>query len=148
MASAIEELIGDHEIKRLMLFLQRPDRGHRDDPFHAELFESVDIGTKIQLCWKNAVPASVPRQKCNFAAFEDTENVTVGRVAERRLLLHFPNVDEAGHGIEPAATDNTNFRLRQNVPRDHPWNGSELAIIQKLTEAAPCSDVLPGDAPL
>ena len=40
---AVEELIGDDEVERAMLFLQRTDRTQRNDPLHAERFEAVDV---------------------------------------------------------------------------------------------------------
>src|SRR5205823_4384212 len=39
---AVEELIRDHELQRLVLFFQRPDRGDGDDAFHAQLLEAVN----------------------------------------------------------------------------------------------------------
>ena len=90
MASAIEELIGDHEIEWLVLFFQRSDRGDRKDAFDAELLETVNVGAEIQLRGKNAMPTAMARQKRNFAAFERAQNIGVGRVTEWSLLLQLP----------------------------------------------------------
>src|ERR1022692_4280542 len=116
MASAIEELIGNHEIERLVLFLQRPDRGDGNDPFDAKLFEAVNVGAEIQFRGKNAVPARMPSKKRDFAAFERAQDISIGRISEWSLLLHFPHVGQAGHGIKPAASDDADFRLRQMSP--------------------------------
>ena len=116
MASAIEELIGDYEIERSVLILQRSDCGNRDDPLDAQLFEPVYIGAKIQFRWQNAVSASVPRKKCDLAALKRTQYIGVGRISEWSLLLHFPDVANTGHGIKPTAANDANFRLRQESP--------------------------------
>jgi len=116
VASAIEELIRNDEVERSVLILQRPDGGNRDDPFDTQLFEAVNIGTEIQFRGKNAVPASVSGQECNLAALERAQYIGVGRISEWSLLLDFPHIAKAGHGIKPAASDNANFRLRQESP--------------------------------
>ena len=116
MAGAIEELIRDYEIKRLVFFLQRSDCGNGDDPLDAELLESINIGAEIQFRGEDAMSASVARQKSDLAAFERAQDIGVGRVAEWSLLLEFPHVGEAGHGIKPAAADDANFCVRQRSP--------------------------------
>jgi hypothetical protein len=47
MPRAVEELIGDDELQRLMLFLERSDSGNGYDALHAELFEAMNIGAEI-----------------------------------------------------------------------------------------------------
>ena len=47
MAGAIEELVGDHEIQRLVFFLQRSHGGNGNDALDAQLLEAVNIGAKI-----------------------------------------------------------------------------------------------------
>ena len=131
MAGTIEELIGDYEIQRLVLFLQRSDRGNGNDPFDAELFESVNVGAEIQFGRQNAMPASVPSQECDLAAFERTENIGIGRISEWSLLFYLAHLGKAGHGIEPAAADNANFCLRQESPKDYQFQLSGIRIIQK-----------------
>src|SRR6266705_3306023 len=79
---AIEELIGNHELHRLVFFLKRPHRGNRDDAMDAELVEAVDIRAKIQFRRQNTVATAVSRQKCNAFPFQFTENVRVRWVAE------------------------------------------------------------------
>src|ERR1700733_9183520 len=60
MTCAVEELIGDYEVQRLMFFLQRTDGRHGDNPFDAQLFEPINVGAKIQFGGKNTMAASVP----------------------------------------------------------------------------------------
>src|ERR1700675_777508 len=113
MPSAIEELIGNHKIKRLWLSLQPPERRHRNNPLHTELFEPVYIRAKIQLRGQNSMPTTVPGEKCDLAPFQSTERISIRRIAERCFLLHFPRVGQARHGVKPAAPNDSYFRLRQ-----------------------------------
>ena len=62
------------------------------------------------------MPASVAGQECNLAALKRAQNVRIGGISERSLLLDFSHVAKAGHGIKPAASDNANFRWRQESP--------------------------------
>ncbi len=89
MPSAVKELVGDHEVERLMLFFQRTDRRHGNDALDSQLLESVNVGAKIQLARQEFVAARVARQESNFAPFERAQNVCVRRIAKRRLLAHF-----------------------------------------------------------
>ncbi len=89
MPRAIEELVRDHEIQRLVFFLQRSDCGNRNDSLDSKLFEPVNVGAKIQLARQNAVSAAVPRQKRHLATLERAANVGVGRRAKRRFHTHF-----------------------------------------------------------
>ena len=89
VAGAIEKLVGNHELQRLVLFLQRSHGGDGNDPFHAQLLEAINIGAEIQFAGKNAVPASVTRQERHFAALQRAQDIGVGRLAERRLQAHF-----------------------------------------------------------
>ena len=118
MAGAVEKLVGDHKLQRLMLFLQRSDRGNGNDPLHAQLLKAVNIGAKIQLAGQDAVSAPVTRQERNFAAFQRAQDVGVRGLAERRLQAYLFNFGEPRHGVQPAAADNSNFCLWQRFPRE------------------------------
>ena len=61
MPCAIEELVGNHKIQRLVFLLQRPDGGNRNNSLDSKLLEAMDIGAEIQLTGKNPVPAPMPR---------------------------------------------------------------------------------------
>ena len=54
-ARAVDKLIGDHEIERLVLFLERPHRAQRKNPLHAQRLESVNVRAEIQLRRRNAM---------------------------------------------------------------------------------------------
>jgi hypothetical protein len=88
-ARAIEELIGDHEIERLVFFLQRADGTQRYDAFYAEGFHPIDVGAEVQLGGRNAMAAPVPREKGDLMAFELAHYIVVGRRSERCLNIYF-----------------------------------------------------------
>ena len=115
MERAIDELVGNDEVGGLVLFLERSDGGDREDALHAELFEGVNIGAEVEFRGKNAMAAAVAREEGDFAAFQFAENEGIGWVAEGRLDALFVLIGKAGHGIEPAAADDADFRLSQGM---------------------------------
>ena len=48
-ARAIEELIGNDEVERLVVLAQAADGARRQDPLDAEQLEAVDVGAEVQL---------------------------------------------------------------------------------------------------
>ena len=48
VAGAIEELVGDHKIERLVLFLERSHGRDRNDSLDTQLLEAVDVGAEVQ----------------------------------------------------------------------------------------------------
>ena len=58
------------------------------------------------------VPA-MARQKGDLAAFQFAQDKGVGGVAKGRLHALFMHVCESRHRIEPAAANNSDFRLSQ-----------------------------------
>ena len=113
MEGAVDELVRHHEVRGLVLFLQRADRRDGENALHAQLLEGVDIGAEVQLGRQNAMAAAVARQKGDFAALELAQHKGVRRLAERRLDALFVNVGESGHGVKPAAADNPDLCLSQ-----------------------------------
>jgi len=109
MASSIEELVGDYEVEWLVLFLERADRGDGDDAVDAELLESVDIGAEVEFGGQEAVARAVTREEGDLAAFELTEYVGIGGIAERSLLADFVDVGEPGHVVKATAADDSDF---------------------------------------
>src|SRR5579864_7572789 len=61
MAGAIEKLVWNHEIQRLVLFFERTNGRNGDDALDTELFEAMNIGAEVQLARKNSVSTPVPR---------------------------------------------------------------------------------------
>ena len=80
--STVDELVGDDEVGRLVLFLERANRGHGNDALDAELFECVEVGAEVQLRWEDAVAAAVAREEGDFVAGELAEDKWVGGLAE------------------------------------------------------------------
>ena len=62
-ARAIEELIGDDEVERPVFFLERADRAERDDALDAQRLHAVDVGAEVEFAGRNAMAASVAREK-------------------------------------------------------------------------------------
>ena len=72
---AVEELIGNDELERAVLLLERADGAERDDPLDAELLEALDIGAEIELRRRDAMAASVTRQERHLLAGERADDV-------------------------------------------------------------------------
>ena len=85
MKGAVDELVGNHEVGGLVLFLQRADGGDGEDALDAKFFEGVDIGAEVQLRGQNAVAAAMAREESDFAAFQFAQHEGVGWIAEGRL---------------------------------------------------------------
>src|SRR5579872_241819 len=113
VAGAVEELVRNNEIERLVLLFEGSDGRDRDDALDAELLESVNIGAEVEFAGRQNVSATVPGEECDFSAFERSADIGVGRGAERRAEFYFFDLGEAGHGIEPAAADDSDLCLSQ-----------------------------------
>src|ERR1700757_1017291 len=131
MAGAVEELVGNDEIQRLVFFLERTHGGDGNDAFYTQLPESVNIRAEVQLCGQDPVPAPVPRQKRYFAALQCAQDKGVRWIAEGRWLRRLAHISQSGHGVQTAATDDSDFRLRQKLPLQRAAGSDKLAIIQK-----------------
>ena len=53
--------------------------------------------------------AAVAREECHAAPFEVADYEGVGGIAEGRLHANFAGRFEAGHGVEAAAADDSDF---------------------------------------
>ena len=113
VAGTVEELVGDDEVERLVLLFERSDGGDGDDALDAELLESVNIGTEVEFAGHQDMAATMPGEESDLAALERAADVGVRWSAEGRTNFYFFDFGEAGHGIEPAATDDSDLRLRQ-----------------------------------
>ena len=83
-ACAIDELVGNHEIERLVLFLERAHRAERKNALDAQRFHAPDVGAKVQFRGRDAMPAAVPREKRNFLARQLAHDIGVRRRAPGR----------------------------------------------------------------
>ena len=113
MDGAIDELVRDHKVGGLVLFLERANRRERQDALHAQVFHAVNVGAKVDFRRQDAVSAAMARKKRHLAPFQRAEHVSVRRFAERGLHCNFTDVCEAGHGIQTTAAHNADFSLLQ-----------------------------------
>ncbi len=82
-AGAVEELVGDDEIERAVLFLERADGAEGEDALDAERFHAVDIGAEVQFGGRDAMAASVAREEGDVAAGEFADDVSYRKVRRR-----------------------------------------------------------------
>ncbi len=100
---AVDELVGDNKLGRLMLQLERSHGGNGDDPFHAQFFHGEDIGAEIQFGWQDAMAPAVAGQKSHLPSLQLAQDKYVRGIAERRGYLNLVRIGETGHRIEPAS---------------------------------------------
>ncbi len=74
MKCAIDELIGNDEVGRLMFLFKRSNGGHREDALDAEFLEGVNVRAEVQFRRKYAMAATMACEKSYFAAFEFPEH--------------------------------------------------------------------------
>src|SRR6266700_2877031 len=91
----------------------------------------MNVGTKIEFAGQEAMATTVARQKRDFAAFQRATYIGVGRGAERRLHPHFFDPGQPGHRVEPAAADDSDFRLCQSPSRRRARTRVKPVIIQE-----------------
>ena len=97
----------------LMLQFERSDGGNRDDPLHAQLLHGEDIGPEVELAGQDAMATAVTSKESHPPSFQLAGDQYIGRVAERRGYLNLLRIAEAGHAVEPASADDSDFRLLQ-----------------------------------
>ena len=147
MARAIKELIGDDELHRLVLFLQRTNRGNGNNALDSELLKAINVGAKIQLGRKNAMPTPMPGEERDLSAFQRAENVGIRGLSERRAQAEFFYFGKPRHGIESAAAYDSDFCLCQSASSEGLVQFCESKIIQNehaplFNDKCPC-DVKP-----
>src|ERR1700687_5185569 len=113
MPGTIVKLGRDHEIQRLVLFLQRPHGRNRNNALNSQLLKAINVGAEIQFARQKFVPARMPRKKCHFAAVEGAQNVRIRRISKWSLLLDLVRVAETRHVVQTAAADNANLCVVQ-----------------------------------
>ena len=83
MKGPVDKLVRDDEVGRLVLFLERADRGDREDPLDAQLLHCEDVRAEVQLRRQQQVSPTVPGKKGHFAPRQIAEHEGVRRLAER-----------------------------------------------------------------
>src|SRR5205823_13300782 len=81
MASAVEELVGDDDVGRLVLELHRAHGADGDDALDAEHLEAVQVGAEVELRGQDAMAAPVARHEGDALAVEVAEQIGVRRRA-------------------------------------------------------------------
>ncbi len=104
-----------------MLLLERADGGNGDDPFHAQLLHGEDIGAEVQLGGQEPMAPAVAGQKSHLPSLQLAGDEDIRGIAKRRTYLNLVRIAQAGHRIEPAAADDSNFRLLQTRLRTRPY---------------------------
>ena len=106
---AVEELIGDEEIHRRIIFAKRAHRADGNDVLDAENFQRIDVGAVIDFARREEMAASVARKKSDAAAFERAHDECIRGIAEGSLDADFTRVGKTRHLIEAAAADDADF---------------------------------------
>ena len=70
------------------------------------------LARKLISLGQDAMAAAMARQKRHALAFEHSEHDGVRRIAKRRLDANLARVRQTGHGIQPAAADDSDLGLR------------------------------------
>src|SRR5260370_13372777 len=74
-AGTIKELIGNHKIQRLVLFLHGSNGAKGDDTLHPELFEAVNVGPEVKLRGSDPMPAPLAGEKRPLLSFQPGPDV-------------------------------------------------------------------------
>ena len=106
-AGAIDELIGDHEVERLVLVLQAADGAGRQQVFHAQDLETVDIGAEIQLRGQEPVTDAVAGEKSDTLSTQSPEHVRRGWIAKRCADMALFAIGELRHVVQTAPPDDS-----------------------------------------
>ena len=106
---AIDELIGDDDVERLVFLLQAADRAGREDVLHAQHLHPEDVGAEVQLRRRQPVAGAVAREKRDALAAQRAEHVRTRRIAERRRQRHLAAVGHLGHVVQAAAADDADL---------------------------------------
>ena len=85
MTGAVDELMREKNVGRVIVLFHRADRARGNDRVHAEGFEAEDVRAKIQIARQNAMADAMPRQKRDADAVDLADRIRVGRQSERRL---------------------------------------------------------------
>ncbi len=109
---AVHELVRHQKLARTQVFLQRTHCAHRNDALDSQLLHRANVRAKIDLAGQNTMSAPVPRQKRHALSFQRAHYNRVGRLSKRRLHPNLSHVVQPCHGVQPAASDDSDRRQR------------------------------------
>src|SRR3954453_12878075 len=84
---AVDELVREDDVGRRVLLFHRSDRARGEDRVNAEELEAEEVGAIVQFGGREAVAASVAREKGDADAVDFADDVGIRWLAERRLDL-------------------------------------------------------------
>ncbi len=102
---AIDELVGDDELARRQLLLQRTACGDGDQVRDARALQDVDIGAVVDRTRRVDVAAAMARQEDEVGALVAAEQQRIGWLAPGRFEPLPMRLFEAGNVIDAAAAD-------------------------------------------
>src|SRR5262249_54028192 len=82
---SVEELVRHQEFSWAQVFFQRSDSTYRDEAFHPQKLHRVDVRSEIDLARQKAMPAPVPRTKCDPLSFQSSHYNRTRRVSKGRF---------------------------------------------------------------
>ena len=110
LLGAIDELVGDHHVERLVLFLERAHRRDGQDPLNTDLFHCVDVRPVVQLVGQDAVAAAMAGQESHALSLQGAQDEVVGGGAERSVRLQLPDIGQSLHLVQAATADDADIR--------------------------------------
>src|SRR5579871_3935942 len=120
MFGVIVKLIGQHELSRRVLFLERSNGRERQGALDTQRLHPVNVGTIIELGRREAMAASVTRQKRHARSAERADEIAVRRRAPRRGNCFFLCARESFQCVQPATADHSDHSSSTNSSNTPP----------------------------
>ena len=111
MARAVDELVGEDDVRGVIVLLHRADRARGEDRMHAEFLEGEDVGAVVHFGGIEAVASPVSRQKGHADAVHVADHERIGGRAERGLDHSLLDDVEALHRIQAGAADDADWNV-------------------------------------
>jgi len=91
-SGAVDELVGDDEVPRLIVVPEATHRRRCDDPLDAELPQSPDVGPAVDPVRRDLVAPAMAGDEGDLAPPVGTEGYEVRRRPKRGVDLHIPRI--------------------------------------------------------
>jgi len=111
-AGAVEKLVRQHDVTRVILLLQAAHGRHGDDPAHVQAAQRPDVCPVVQLRGQDAVPFAMPRQENDAPPGKLARDELVTRRPEGRGDVEFLAVREPVEVVKAGAADDADGRGR------------------------------------